>query len=119
MQESGWNLKIECGDSGQMVAVADLIGSLTISHIGKIKSNLFQLLEAECDLCLRLNQITAVDSSFFQLWCSFVTACEKRQLKATLQAESPGMIVDAALNLGFKQEAFQNLKSIDNPRRSQ
>lgn len=102
----GWELKIETGPTGQIVAVASLSGELTVSVASEIKAFFSQLLEAECDSKLVLSKVKTLDSSFFQLWYSFARASVERSFCTQLDLSESENVLQHAQKTGFGEVAL-------------
>lgn len=105
-QKVGWELKIETGRLGQIVAAATLSGDLSVASISEVKAFLLQLIDAECDSKLNLADVTAVDASFFQLWYSFARTSIEKSFCTQLDLKKAENILQKARQLGFDQVAL-------------
>lgn len=113
----GWELKIETGRLGQIVAAATLSGDLSVASISEVKSFLLQLIDAECDSKLNLADVTAVDASFFQIWYSFARTSIEKSFCTQLDLQKAENVTQQAKKLGFNNVALfqQCLLSEDKP----
>ncbi|MEW6711476.1 MAG: STAS domain-containing protein [Candidatus Riflebacteria bacterium] len=101
MQNVGWELKIESGTGGIMTAIAELGGDLSIANVSQIKKHLEQVLDAECNLELKIHSVSAVDTAFFQLWHSYLNVCQASNLRCSLVEDPSGLVTRTAGLVGL------------------
>ncbi|MFZ5949483.1 MAG: STAS domain-containing protein [Candidatus Rifleibacteriota bacterium] len=106
MQNVGWGLKIESGAGGIMTAVAELSGDLSVANVSQIKKHLEQVLDAECNLELKIHSVSAVDTAFFQLWQSYLNICRDNNLKCNLVEDPSGPVFRTAGLIGLDHLIF-------------
>ncbi|GEM_PF-6075018 len=101
MQNVGWEQKIESGAGGIMTAIAELGGDLSVTNVSQIKKHLEQVLDAECNLELKVSSVIAVDTAFFQLWHSYLNISRANNLRCTLVEDPAGLVTRAAGIVGL------------------